>query len=375
MTAFVLLMLTSIFGGDIKSPAAIQTPANGWPTFRGNLQMTGVSAAVLPEKLELLWKVDTKEPFEATAAIANGIVYLPSLDGSCFALKLSDGSQVWKYLNKEKDGVKSSPCIAGGVVAYGDEQGNYRGLDRKTGEQKWLYKSNAEVISSGSFIDGKIYFGSYDESLYCLNAADGKLAWSVKTEGPVHCSPTLVGDEMIVAGCDGNLRFVSIKTGKQTRMLEIGGNIASTPAVIGSRIVFGTMGNQVIGVDIAKLEKLWTYENPKRQMAFYSSAAVSGELAFIGGRDKLLHAIEIESGKSKWTLATKKKIDSSPVICGNRLFIGVTDGTLLAVDLATGEEKWSYPAGGEGFTSSPAIAEGRLVIGDLNGTVYCFGTK
>ncbi|MFO0947041.1 MAG: hypothetical protein U1D30_14045 [Planctomycetota bacterium] len=45
-----------------------------------------------------------------------------------------------------------------------------------------------------------------------------------------------------------------IESGKETKSLEIGGNIASTPAVVGSSIFFGTMSNQVIGLNTLTME-------------------------------------------------------------------------------------------------------------------------
>ena len=40
----------------------------------------------------------------------------------------------------------------------------------------------------------------------------------------------------------------------------------------------------------------------------------------------------------------------------------------------TGKKVWEYEAGGD-FTASPAVADGRLVIGNTDGTLYCFGAK
>jgi outer membrane protein assembly factor BamB len=42
------------------------------------------------------------------------------------------------------------------------------------------------------------------------------------------------------------------------------------------------------------------------------------------------------------------------------------------IDLASGKLVWEFEAGA-GFTSSPAIADGRVVIADIDGRVYAFG--
>jgi outer membrane protein assembly factor BamB len=42
--------------------------------------------------------------------------------------------------------------------------------------------------------------------------------------------------------------------------------------------------------------------------------------------------------------------------------------------MANGEERWQFETG-NGFTGSPAVAAGRLVIADDKGVVYCFGAR
>ena len=75
-----------------------------------------------------------------------------------------------------------------------------------------------------------------------------------------------------------------------------------------------------------------------------------------------------------WSFTAKRMVDSSPVIVGRRVFVGASDGRLYSLDLSSGAEIWRYEAGG-GFTGSPAVAAGRLVIASDDGVVYCFGEK
>ena len=60
------------------------------------------------------------------------------------------------------------------------------------------------------------------------------------------------------------------------------------------------------------------------------------------------------------------------VVCHARVVVGSGDGRVYVLDLASGRKVWEFEAGG-GFTASPAIAGGRVVIGDVDGNVYAFG--
>ena len=67
-------------------------------------------------------------------------------------------------------------------------------------------------------------------------------------------------------------------------------------------------------------------------------------------------------------------MDSSPVIVGDRVYVGSADGRIYGIDLDSGKEFWRYDAG-RGFTSSPAVGEGRMIIGNEDGVLLCFGKK
>ena len=115
----------------------------------------------------------------------------------------------------------------------------------------------------------------------------------------------------------------------------------------------------------------WRYRHPDRNFPFYSSAAIAQDLIIVGGRDKMLHAIDRQSGESRWVFAAGARIDSSPVIAGQRVFFATASGRIHAIDLDSGEVGWSFDTGSS-IAASPAVANRRLVIGDLDGTLYCF---
>ena len=54
--------------------------------------------------------------------------------------------------------------------------------------------------------------------------------------------------------------------------------------------------------------------------------------------------------------------------------MGSDDGSVYMVALADGQQLWTYEIG-QSVGSSPAVAEGRLVIGSDDGSVYAFGRK
>jgi outer membrane protein assembly factor BamB len=62
------------------------------------------------------------------------------------------------------------------------------------------------------------------------------------------------------------------------------------------------------------------------------------------------------------------------VIAGNRVVAATAAGKIYLLDATSGEVKWEYDAGG-GFIASPAVVEGKIILGNTDGTLYCFGVK
>jgi outer membrane protein assembly factor BamB len=368
------------------SPNAIVEPVSArdiatqpidWPMFRGNHQLTGVAAGPLPDELSLLWTYASSEKndaFESSPAIVDGVVYAGSASGFLHAVGLADGKLRWKHPTGEA-GVRSSPAVADGKVFFGDDNGVFRAVAADSGEMLWKYETLGEVVSSPNVIGNRVLFASTDANLYCLAAADGKLIWQFKTEaGGLQSTPAVVEGKTFVSGCDSMLRVIDVETGKEIASVNMEGQTGASPAVLGDRLFVGHFGNQVLGIDWKKPEVVWRYEHPERQFPFYSSPAATADRVIIGGRDKMVHCLNPQTGEARWTFTTKGKVDSSPVIVGTRVFVGSHDGNVYALGIETGEELWRFTTGGP-VGSSPAIAVERLVIGNEDGKLFCFGTK
>ena len=115
------LLAALIVTGCICSPVYAD-----WPTFRHDPEHTGYTDEKGPKHADLRWSYQTGELVTSSPAVADGRVYVGSVDGYVYCLNAADGSLAWRY--KTGSGVWSSPAVA----------------------------------------DGKVYVGSYDGYVYCL---------------------------------------------------------------------------------------------------------------------------------------------------------------------------------------------------------------
>jgi outer membrane protein assembly factor BamB len=349
---------------------AQETPANNWPQFRGNHQLTGVSQSNVPTSLKPLWTYEAGDSIESSAAIVGGTVFVGSQKGELVALNLENGSVYWKFATGNPIG-ESSPAYSNGVVYIGDLGGWINALNASNGKKLWAFKTNGEIKSSPVVVGDRVLIGSYDEHLYCLSARDGSLQWKFKTNGPVHSTPGISEGLAFIAGCDELFRAIRISDGKEVFHVSSGAYTGASPALRDGSAFYGTFDNEVLGVSLATRKIAWRYQHPERQFPFYSSAAVTSARVVIGGRDKLVHGLTL-AGKAAWTFATRARVESSPAIAGGRVFVGSNDGRFYVLNLTDGAKLWEFDTGAP-LSASPAIANGRIVIGSQDGRLYCFG--
>jgi outer membrane protein assembly factor BamB len=352
---------------------ASQTPArvDAWPRFRGSAALSGVSDTSLPAPLRLRWTYEAKDAIGSSAAIADGTVYVGSMDGRLHAVDLATGKMRWQYQTAGPV-EESSPAVREGVVYVGDVNGVFHAVDAGTGRPRWTFKTDAEIRSSPNWEGERIYFGSYDQHLYCLSAVTGALIWKYRTEGPVHATPAIDRGIVYVSGCDEQLHAIDAATGRQLYALPLGAYAGASAVVRDETAYVGTFGNEVLGVDLKRRVVRWTYRHPTRNFPFYSSAALAGDRVVVGGRDKMVHCLTRSTGRAVWTFLTRARVESSPLVDGNRVFIGSNDGILYELNLATGRKVWEFTAGAA-LSASPAAAAGVLVIGSQDGVLYGFG--
>jgi outer membrane protein assembly factor BamB len=90
-------------------------------------------------------------------------------------------------------------------------------------------------------------------------------------------------------------------------------------------------------------------------------------LAFFGTRDGWLHAVRAD-GTVAWELGAGGGF-GTPLVDGDTVYAGSSDGRLYAVEIATGKLRWTYDAK-EDLSTRPAIADGAVIVSSLSDTVF-----
>ena len=344
-----------------------------WPLERGGVESSGASSAALAASPELTWRYRSSGAgFEATPIIHRGVVYIGDNDGTFYALDVRDGSEIWKR-QISGSGFLAAAGAAGAKVVVGDLDGTLYCINADDGNELWQFATESELYAGPNLYEGRVLVSTESGTLYCLRADSGDAVWPPYTiEAPLRCMPTIAAGRILLAGCDGQLHAVDVDTGQQVGTLDIGGPTGSTPAVFEGKAYFGIEDGVFYCIAVDAMSILWRFQDPQRRLGIRTAAAVNTSHVVFANQGRTVYALDAQTGAEVWQEKFRTRLESSPLIVGDRLVLATVKGQLVIKQLSSGRNEWEFDAGGA-FYGSPAIVKNHLVLGNEDGTVYCFG--
>ncbi len=81
----------------------------------------------------------------------------------------------------------------------------------------------------------------------------------------------------------------------------------------------------------------------------------------------------VPTNSDLWRFKTGSSVWSSPAVSNGFVYVGSLDGNLYAIDALTGKEKWQFRTRGV-VDSSPAVSNGVVYVGSYSNNLYAIGT-
>ena len=377
MPRFKSIVLLAIACLSIGKEAAY---GDDWCLVRGDVFGTGVAQSPLADELDLVWKYSASKDsgFDSTPVVADGVIYIGDSAGTFHAVRLGDGKRVWTK-DFADSGFAAGAAIEKGQIYVGDVNGIARCLTVNDGQENWNQKLEGEVYAGPTPNGDYVLFTCEAGTLTWLNKKDGQPHNKFRIEAPLRCTPTIAAGRVVLAGCDSRLHIIDADSGKEVDSVEIDAPTGSTAAMRNGRAYFGTEGGTFYAVDIPaagdrKASVAWKYRDPQRNQPIRAAAAVSDQFVVFGSQSKAIYVLGTANGDEKWKMPTRTRVESGTVIAADRVVGATATGKIYLLDVKSNEVKWEYDAGG-GFTGSPAVVDGRILLGNTDGTLYCFGPK
>ena len=312
-------------GGAIVASPAI---ADGVVYITG---MDGHLFAIDQETGKEKWNFKSRMPIASSPAIDGGTVYFVSSAGSLAAIDAATGKPKWVFATE---------------------------FERKF-EAKNLhgYPSPAQTIpdawdiwtSSPAVTNGKVYFGSGDGNVYAVTADTGVELWKVQTKDVVHASPAVFNNTVYIGSWDSYLYALNGETGEEKWTFKAGEDntihnqvgFQSSPAVVDGVVYVGCRDGHVYALDAVNGKKKWDYSTNKSWVN--GTPAVRDGIVYVGTSDSSrFMALDARNGRLRWNFPAKAYMFSSAALAGDLAYVGDHNGKLYAVDTKTGKLAWEF---------------------------------
>ncbi len=280
-------------------------------------------------------------------------VFIGVKDKTIAALDVSNGKVVWQKdlgINTQvpplvSDGVIYVPTAFVGPELTPDQHGRAKlfALDAETGDELWVFESDNYILQTPARFGDALYLGGnfYDPRpidegghtrIYALNLSDGLPRWTYESEDGFPKRLYATQDTVVFVAYQDFMNGVDSKTGELRWRFDTGN---WTPSFLGdgNAVYFSSANTQVFAVNADTGETIWQFNIPE------------------GTFNYLLDA---------------------PLLLEGRLYFLTQQGDFFALDAASGELLWQTATDVSTARTSPAIGNGWLVIGDIEGKLYAY---
>ena len=197
----------------------------------------------------------------------------------------------------------------------------------------------------------------------------------------------------VFAGVAMELGLLGACTANVEKLWEfpISSPIYSSPLSVDNLIVFGSESGTLYAVDKSGQAR-WQFQAPSAEI--FARPQSDGKLIFFGATNQNFYALDIR-GRLQWQFSAEERIKSSPAVADGVVYLTSYDGHVYALKAESGQKIWQFPARppspatgkaaslpaaepldpppGEFSYSSPAVQNGVLYAGNMDGHLYAIG--
>jgi outer membrane protein assembly factor BamB len=299
-------------------------------------KLTEIRASVAPKAV---WTTDVGRArgFHFRPDVENGRVYTAAADGVVTVMDESTGRVVTRHDTKKK--------LSGGVEAAGDRvlvgtlKGEVIALDQN-GRTAWTSTVAGEVISPPAVSRNIAAVRTSDGRIFGLSLEDGKRLWVFQRATPAlllrsEAGVLAIGNDVVAGYPNGKLIALDIEDGKLTweatvslprgaTELERIADVAGLPLIDGPRVCAAAFQGKVACFEIQTRNMLWA-----RDVSSARALAADAKNVYVVDDIGAVHALDKSSGASVWKqdkLLFRKL--SAPAVFEGKVVVGDLEGYL-----------------------------------------------
>ena len=329
------------------------------------------------------WSVFLGSGIQGAPVLYRDLAIIPTIEGGVFALKLSDGEEVW-HCDVPEGQILGRMAIEGSTVFFGAGR-TIKACDAATGKLMWEKSLEGTVIAGITTAGGRLFVPAGENNLYCLDSGDGRILWDYPVRLPVIMEAATDSDRVCFGAMDGCIRALDAATGDELWKNQWSPQedryttapfwppvVTSTMVIAGKNPVDNDVKN-LAAFDAASGAMLWS--GIVSAGTFRSALDPSKNKLFIStreGRQNGIQCISVKDGSVLWSRGTNVAMNAA-VATGNLVF--ERDAYhLCCLNAENGALLWKYrtntgPQGSYYGPAAFAVTDDTAVVGTMGGHV------
>jgi len=244
-----------------EEPSPADDHRQAGPVFSEGVLIVGTWAGklraftVAGEQLAPLWEFQADGPFRADLKLAGGKTLLaPCEDGRLYALNADTGTLLWVY--RAGAPLLSAPAVAGDAAFLADRSGRLHAVSLTQGRILWTRElAGSAWYAPPLYLDGVLFQGEDSGRLWALAASDGRVLWSANLGAGIRSRPAAANpDLLVVPTAGGRVYLVDRTSGFERDSLLLSAPALSSPASLGDRVFLGARDGMLHALQVEWFE-------------------------------------------------------------------------------------------------------------------------
>jgi outer membrane protein assembly factor BamB len=303
------------------------------------------------------WRLDTRAKQDNSTnvggglAIAQDLLFAATGRGDLLAIDPAKGTERWRQALAMP--IRSAPTIADGRIFVVTIDDKIYALDVNGGKQLWMHPAATVTtaalgLPAPAYAQGLVIAGFGSGDLLALRAESGTLAWSdqITTGGngntladisSITAMPVVSGDHVYAIGLGGLMVAIELHVGRRLWEREVASG--QTPWIAGDWVFILSEDAEAAAIHIPDGNVAWVtplphYMNPKKQkdpISWIGPLLASDRLIVAGSNGQVL-SLSPYSGKILGQIQFKKtNVAVPPIVAAKTVYMVTNDGALLAM--------------------------------------------
>lgn len=316
----------------------------------------------------LVWRTPVGRGVSSLPTVSARVVLVTSTDRWVYAIDTRSGATFWR---RRGDGAYATAAVvAGGRVFVASEGTGGRVTAMRLTDGGRIWQTTVGDVSAPLVLRDSVVYGVNDDGdAFALGAARGQVVWKRAT-GPSRGGPLVTPRHIVVATLRDSLIVLDREKGTIIGAFRLRAPTAAPLALLDdSTAVMSSPEGSIDAVDIATGRVRWSVSTGE---PIPGSPAVDGDTVFaLGGSCTLIRVAHHPPGVPRRDPVPRCVTVATPLVLRNGVLVATVAGEVTYLSRATGAAMWTRRTGGT-IRHPPVVLDRQIILATLGGEIFGF---